>query len=80
MAFQKNSSISLPRCNSCAWSRDRRRLPTEVRDINIPEVGQLALNVAYVLEGSVRKAGNSIRITAQLIEAATDKHLWSETL
>ena len=47
-------------------------------DINIPEVGN-ALNVAYVLEGSVRKAGDRIRITAQLIEAATDKHLWSET-
>jgi len=47
-------------------------------DINIPEVGD-ALNVAYVLEGSVRKAGDRIRITAQLIEAATDKHLWSET-
>jgi TolB-like protein len=48
------------------------------RDVNIPEVAE-ALNVAYVLEGSVRKAGNRIRITAQLIEAATDKHLWSET-
>jgi len=47
-------------------------------DINIPEVGE-ALNVAYVLEGSVRKAGDRIRITAQLIEAKTDKHLWSET-
>lgn len=48
------------------------------KDINIPEVGN-ALNVAYVLEGSVRKAGDRIRITAQLIEAATDRHLWSET-
>jgi adenylate cyclase len=48
------------------------------KDVNIPEVGK-ALNVAYVLEGSVRKAGNRICITAQLIEAATDKHLWSET-
>lgn len=47
-------------------------------DINILEVGN-ALNVAYVLEGSVRKAGDRIRITAQLIEASTDKHLWSET-
>ena len=37
------------------------------------------LNVAHVLEGSVRKAGNTVRITAQLIEANTDTHLWSET-
>ncbi len=36
------------------------------------------LNVTHVLEGSVRKAGNQIRITAQLIEAVTDTHLWSE--
>ena len=48
------------------------------KDVNIPEVAA-ALNVAYVLEGSVRKAGDRIRITAQLIEAASDKHLWSET-
>jgi tetratricopeptide (TPR) repeat protein len=35
--------------------------------------------VAHVLEGSVRKAGNSVRITAQLIQASTDTHLWSQT-
>jgi TolB-like protein/Tfp pilus assembly protein PilF len=38
-----------------------------------------ALNVAHVLEGSVRKAGNTIRIAAQLIRADTGYHLWSQT-
>ena len=36
------------------------------------------LGVAYVVEGSVRKAGNRVRITAQLIEGATDRHLWAD--
>ncbi len=37
------------------------------------------LDVAHVLEGSVRKFGNTIRVTAQLIDARTDTHLWSHT-
>jgi TolB-like protein/Tfp pilus assembly protein PilF len=37
------------------------------------------LKVAHVLEGSVRRAGNRVRITAQLIDADSDRHLWSET-
>ena len=48
------------------------------KDIDIPAVAQ-KLNVATILEGSVRKSGKRVRITAQLIEVATDSHLWSET-
>jgi TolB-like protein/Tfp pilus assembly protein PilF len=48
------------------------------KDIDIPTVAE-QLSVAHVLEGSVRKAGNQLRITAQLIEAQSDTHLWSET-
>lgn len=48
------------------------------KEIDIPTVAQ-QLNVAYVLEGSVRKVGNQVRITAQLIEAESDTHIWSET-
>jgi len=36
------------------------------------------LNVAYVLEGSVRRAGGKIRVTGQLIRAATDEHVWAK--
>ena len=45
------------------------------------EIAEIAnrLNVAHVLEGSVRKAGNKLRITAQLIRTADSTHLWSET-
>ena len=48
------------------------------RDLGIPEIAD-ALNVRHVLEGSVRRSGNTLRITAQLIDATTDVHLWSET-
>ena len=43
----------------------------------LPEIAR-TLNVRHVVEGSVRKAGNNLRITAQLIDAATDAHLWAE--
>lgn len=44
----------------------------------VPEIGEL-LGVDHVLEGSVRKQDNKVRITAQLIAAGSDKHLWSQT-
>jgi TolB-like protein len=45
---------------------------------NIPEIAAI-LQVDNVLEGSVRKSGNKIRITAQLIDTKRDRHIWSET-
>jgi adenylate cyclase len=49
----------------------------KARHIEIAQVAR-QLKVSHVLEGSVRKAGNRVRITAQLIEAASDSHLWAE--
>ncbi len=48
------------------------------KDYKIPEVAR-ELGVATVLEGSVRKSGNRVRVTAQLIDAASGFHLWSDT-
>ena len=48
------------------------------KDISLAEIGK-QLNVSHVLEGSVRKAANKVRITAQLIRSKDDAHLWSET-
>ena len=46
--------------------------------INVKKVAE-DLGVSTLLEGSVRRAGDRVRITAQLIDTATDSHLWSET-
>lgn len=47
------------------------------RPVSIKQVGS-ELGVRYVLEGSVRKAGNKVRITGQLIDASTDAHVWAD--
>lgn len=45
---------------------------------NLREIGK-QLDVAYIVEGSVQRAGNRLRVNAQLIDASTDAHLWAET-
>jgi adenylate cyclase len=47
------------------------------RPIDTKQIGR-ELGVRYVLEGSVRRSGNQLRVSAQLIDAATDAHLWAE--
>ena len=44
---------------------------------NLPEIAK-QLGVAHILEGSVQRAGNRVRVTAQLIDGRTDTHLWAE--
>ena len=48
------------------------------KDYTIADVGE-QLGVSHVLEGSVRRSGDQIRVTAQLIDVSSDAHLWSET-
>ena len=48
------------------------------KNVNIPSVAR-ELKVAHILEGSVRKSGMQVRITAQLIDVKTDSHIWSES-
>jgi TolB-like protein len=48
------------------------------KNVDLREVGR-QLGVAHILEGSIRKAGNRVRITAQLISSSDGYHLWSET-
>ena len=47
------------------------------RSVKVQSIGA-DLGVAYVVEGSVRKAGNRVRVTAQLIETGTGNHAWAE--
>jgi TolB-like protein len=58
----------ISRTSAMLLKASKKDVPTIARD----------LNVRYVLEGSVRRAGNSLRITAQLIDAASDAHIWAE--
>ncbi len=53
-------------------------MPFRKREQSLREIGA-ALEVANLLEGSVRRAGSRVRIVAQLIDAGTDQHLWAET-
>jgi len=48
------------------------------KDLDIRQIGRM-LNVAFVVEGSVRVSGDRLRITAQLIDSKNDEHLWSDT-
>ena len=62
------------------WKVAARTSSFQFKDQNL-DIADIArhLNVTHVLEGSVRKAGNRVRIAAQLIEADTGYHLWSDT-
>jgi TolB-like protein/class 3 adenylate cyclase/Flp pilus assembly protein TadD len=68
-ALSKVSDLKVISRNSVMQYRDKAR--------NMREIGQ-ALGVAHLLEGSVRRENGKVRITAQLIDARSDGHLWAE--
>ena len=76
MAWPRTSS---PRCRDWLAFRDRAQFDLRLQG-KIVDVRQVTreLGVRYVLEGSVRKAGNRVRITAQLIDGATGNHIWAD--
>jgi adenylate cyclase len=68
-ALSRYPSLFVIARNSCFTYKGRAVDGTQVgRELGVP----------YVLEGSVRKAGNRLRVTAQLVEADTRKHVWAE--
>ena len=75
---RKSSPLSLASVG-CSSSPAIRALRTKEKTSNIKQVGQ-ELGVRYVLEGSVRKAGGRVRISAQLIDATTGTHLWADRI
>jgi len=68
-ALSRYSSLFVIARNSCLTYKERA--------IDVKQVGR-ELGVRYVLEGSLRKAGNRVRVTGQLVEAETGKHVWAE--
>src|SRR6516162_4956461 len=68
-ALSRYPSLFVIARNSC--------LTYKGRAIDVKQVGR-ELGVRYVLEGSLRKSGNRIRVTAQLVEAETGNHVWAE--
>ena len=66
------------RCRSCSVTARTSSFAFKGKEVGIPEIAR-TLHVANVLEGSVRKSGDTVRITAQLIRAGDGTHLWSQT-
>jgi TolB-like protein len=68
-ALSRYPSLFVIARNSCFTNKGRA--------VEVRQVGR-ELGVRYVLEGGLRKAGTRIRVTAQLIEAASGNHVWAE--
>lgn len=70
-ALSRNRAFLVIARNSAFTYKDKR--------VDVRQIAQ-ELDARYILEGSVRKSGNRVRVTGQLIEAMTGRHLWAETV
>jgi len=70
-------TTDLSRCTNLFVIARNRALSYAAREIDVRQVGR-ELNVRYVLEGSMQRNGNRLRVNVQLIDAETGKHLWAE--
>ena len=69
--------MALSRYPSLFVIADNSSFTYKGRPVDVKTVGR-ELGVRYILEGSLRKSGNRIRVTAQLVEAETGRHVWAE--
>ena len=76
-AWWRTSSRRLSRFRSLFVIARNSSFTYKGRAVDVKQVGR-ELGVRYVLEGSVRKAGDRLRITGQLIDASTGAHLWAD--
>ena len=76
-ASPRTSSPTCPRSAGCMVIARNSSFAYKGKTVDIRTVGR-ELGVRSVLEGTIRRAGNRVRITAQLIDAATGGHLWAE--
>ena len=78
MELPRSCSTRSLSCLTSGFRVARRRLHSRGQSITIQQIAD-TLNVAHVVEGSVRRDGDRVLITAQLVDAQTDTHLWSAT-
>ena len=76
-ASLKKSLIHWPRLKVLKWQGELHLFHLKEKEDDIRKIGD-KLDVSMVLEGSVRKSENRVRITAQLINTADGYHIWSE--
>ena len=75
----KASSLRFPMCQTLFVIARNSTFTYKGKPVKVQQVAE-ELGVRYVLEGSVQRSGDQVRITAQLIDALTGHHLWARTL